>query len=105
MGLTNIQDFDDNQCCKWCLKRYLHPADHLLARIGKVDRMFKSELDFKDIKFPFKNRNVHKIEKHKNNNNNNKNKIYISINVFDYKEEYPLCVSKNTFKKHVEQLS
>ena len=61
--MINIQDFDDNQCFKWCLKRYLHPADDLLARIGKVDRMFKSELDFKDIKFPFKN--VHKFEKHK----------------------------------------
>ena len=28
-GLINIQTTDYNECFKWCLGRYLNPADHL----------------------------------------------------------------------------
>ena len=44
-GLINIQDIDDNECFKWYLVRYLHPADHYPARIRKVDKRFAKELD------------------------------------------------------------
>ena len=27
-GLVNIQNINDIECFKWCLVRYLHPADH-----------------------------------------------------------------------------
>ena len=95
-GLITIQNFDDNQCFKWCLMRYLHPVDHHPARIRKVDRMFEEELDFTDKKFPIKIRDIHRIEK----------KNCISINVFEYenKEKYLLYVPKNTFKTHVDLL-
>ena len=36
-GLINIQNIDDNQCYKWCLFRYLNPADHDPAKITKAD--------------------------------------------------------------------
>ena len=32
-GLINIQNFDDNECFKWCLVGYLHPADHNPRRV------------------------------------------------------------------------
>ena len=61
--LINIQHFDVNKCFKWCLIRYLNPTDHHPARIRKVDKMFESELDFKNILFPIKMRDTDKIEK------------------------------------------
>ena len=59
----NIQNIDDNERFKWCLVKYLHPADHHPARITKADKNFAKELDFKDKKFPVKIRAIHKIEK------------------------------------------
>ena len=64
-GLVNIQNNDDNECFKWCLVRYLNPANHHLARITKTDKDFAKRLDFKDIKFPVKIRDIHKTEKKK----------------------------------------
>ena len=32
-GLINTENIDDNECFKWCLVRYLNPADHPPARI------------------------------------------------------------------------
>ena len=54
------------------------------------------KLDFKDIKFPVKTRDIHRIEK----------KI-ISISVFGYenKEKYPIYVSKKCCEeKHIDLL-
>ena len=53
-GLINIQNTDDNECFKWCLVRYLNPADHRPARITKADKHFVMRRDFKDIKYPVK---------------------------------------------------
>ena len=39
-GLMNIQNMDNNKCFKWCLVKYLHPADHHPAGITKVDKNF-----------------------------------------------------------------
>ena len=51
------------------------------------------KLDFKDKKSPVKIRDIHKVE----------GKNCISISVFDYenKQKFPIYVSKNTFKRHV----
>ena len=38
--LINIQNFGDSKCFKWCLVRYLHPADRNPRRITKVDQDF-----------------------------------------------------------------
>ena len=62
-GLINIQNFNNNECFKWCLVRYLHPADHHSARIRKIDELLGDESDFEDIKFPVKISYIHKIEK------------------------------------------
>ena len=61
--LINIQNIDDNECFKRCLVRYLNPADRNPARITKADKDFAKELDFKDIQFPFKVRDINKIGK------------------------------------------
>ena len=53
-GLISIQNIDDNECFKWCLIRYINPADHHPTKITIAD---------KDIKFPIKVRHIHKIEK------------------------------------------
>ena len=49
-GLINNQNIDDNECFKWCLVKYLHPADHNARRITKVDKDFTREIDFEDKK-------------------------------------------------------
>ena len=54
-----------NECFKWCLVRYLHLSDHNSRRIGKIDKNFARALDFKDIKFPVKLRDIHKNGKKK----------------------------------------
>ena len=64
-GLINIQSTDDNECFKQCLVRHLNPADHNPRRITKSDKDFAKRLDFKDIKFPVKIRDIHKIKKTK----------------------------------------
>ena len=59
--LINIQNIDDNECSKWCLVRYLHPADHNPIRITKSDKYFAKKLDLKEIKIPVKVRDIHKV--------------------------------------------
>ena len=85
--MINVQNIDENECFKRCLVRYLIPADHNPRRITKADKDFAKRLDFKDIKFPVKIRDIHKIEKKKNS---------IGINVLGYenKEKYPIYESK-----------
>ena len=74
--------------------RYLHPGNHNSRKVRKTDKDFAIKFDFKDIKFPFKIRDIHKIEKKK----------IIRISVFGYKNNgKPLIyMSKNTFKRHVD---
>ena len=43
--------------------RYLHPADHHPEKIRKVNILYGDQLDFKDIKFSVKVRDIHKIER------------------------------------------
>ena len=62
-ALINIQNIDDNKCFKWCLVWYLNPADDNRRSITKADKNFAKRPDFKDIKFPVKIRDIHKIEK------------------------------------------
>ena len=82
-----IQNTDDNECFKWCLVRYLNLADHNPKRIARADKDFAKRLDFKDIKFPVKTRDIHKIGEKKN---------FIGISVFGCENEvkYPVYGSK-----------
>ena len=61
--MINIQNIDVNEWFKWCLVRYLYLAGHLAAIIRKVDKNFTRKLDFKDITFSVKIRDILSIEK------------------------------------------
>ena len=63
-ALINIQNTDDNECFKWCLVRYLNPANYHPTRITKADKDFAKRFDFKDIKFPVKIRDIENKEFH-----------------------------------------
>ena len=93
-GLINIQNADDNEYFKWYLFRYLNPADYQPARITEVDEDFAKMLDFKDIKFPFKVRDIHKIEKEKNS-------IGISVFGYEIRTNILLRYQKNVVKKNI----
>ena len=86
---------------KWCLVRYLNPADHHPARITKADKDFAKKFDFKDIKFQSK------LEI-QNGKQQTQKKNFISISVFGHKnkKKHPVYVSKKCSKeKHVALLS
>ena len=86
-GLINVQNTDDSECFKWCLVRYLNSADHSRRRITKDDKDFAKRPDFKNIKFPVKITDIHKIEK--------KNSIGISVFGYENKEKISnLCIKK-----------
>ena len=57
-GLVNVPNVDGNECFKWCLARYLNTEDHYPARIIKK---FSEKLDFKDVKYIVKIRDIHKV--------------------------------------------
>ena len=81
-GLIIVWNTDDNECFKWCLVRYINPADHNPRKITKADKDFSKRSDSKDIKFPVKTRDINKIGKKKK-----KKKKTNSINVFGYENK------------------
>ena len=46
---------------KWCLVRNIHSADCNSTKIRNVERLFRYELDFEDVKFRVKFRNILKM--------------------------------------------
>ena len=94
--LSNIQNTNDNECFKWYLFRYLNPTDHNPRTITKVDKYFAKSLNFKDIKFIVKFRDIHKIEKlnsigisvfgyeNKRNIQSMYQKIFVKLNMLIY---------------------
>ena len=94
--LNSTQNIAYNECFKWCLVRYLNPANCHPAKIT-----FAKKLDFKDTKFPANVRDIHNIEK--------KNSIGISVFGYENKEKHPkkhpIYVSKKfCWGKHVDLL-
>ena len=75
--MINIQNTDGNECFEWFFVRYVNPPDRNSRKTTKFDKDFIKRLDFKDIKFPVKFRDIHKIEE-----NNS-----ISISVFGYEKK------------------
>ena len=95
--MINIENIDDNECFKWCLVKYLNLAGRNSARITKAYKYFTKKFDFKDIKFPVKVRDIHKIEK--------TNSSGISVFGYENKEKHPTYVSKKCGEeKHVDLL-
>ena len=77
--------------------RYLNPVNCNPVGITKTDKDFAKKLDFKDIKFPVKTRDIHKIEKN--------NSIGISVFGYENKVKYPIYFLKNCCEdKHVDLL-
>ena len=114
IGLINIQNIDDKESFKWCIVRYLNPADCNSARITKADKYFAKKIDFKNIKFPVKIRNTHIIEeKHSNGlvylaleikysihflyQKNVKKHLHLSLTGEEGKKHYVLFKDFNTF--------
>ena len=60
---------------------------------SKAEIIINEKLDFKDIKFQVKFRDIHKIE--------TKNSIGISVFGYENKEKHPIYVSKNVVKKNM----
>ena len=79
------------KCFKSSLVRYLNPANHHPARITKTAKDFGKKLDFKDLNFPVKIRDIHKIEKH--------NSISISFLAMKIKKIYNPCIKKMLSRK------
>ena len=93
--LINIQNIDDNRCFKRCLVRYSNSAGHYPRGITKSDKDFAKRLKLKNIKFPVKIRDIHKIEKY--------NSIGISVFGYENKEKHPIYLSnKCCEEKHVD---
>ena len=84
--LIDIQNIDDNECFKWSMVRHLYPINYHPVRVTKADKDFAEKRDFKDIKFPIKIRDIHKIEKN--------NSIGISVFGYRNKEKHLIYVSK-----------
>ena len=99
--LNSTQNIAYNECFKWCLVRYLNPANCHPAKITKPDKYFAKKRDFKDTKSPANVRDIHNIEK--------KNSIGISVFGYENKEKHskkhPIYVSKKfCWGKHVDLL-
>ena len=95
--LNSIQNIANSECFKWCLVRYLNPANCHSAKITKPDKYFAEKLDFKDTKSLVNVRDIHNIEK--------KNSIGISVFGYENKEKHPIYVSKKfCWGKHVDLL-
>ena len=96
-GLINIKN-KDNACFGWCHIRRLNPQEKDPQRIKKSDKEYVKEkkINYSGIEFPVTIKQYNKIEKQNN----------IRINVFGYEEKqpYPIYVSKEKFKDHMELL-
>ena len=77
--------------------RYLHPTDRNPRSVRKINKLYEDKLDFKNMKFPVKTRDIYKFER----------KRSIDLGTFGYedKEKYPIYVSQKCCKdKHVDLL-
>ena len=82
---------------KCCLVKYLNPEEHDPRRTRKADEDFPKKLEFRDIKFPVKIRDIHKNEENYS--------IRISVFCYENKEKHPIYVSKQCCEeKHVDLL-
>ena len=94
-GLINMKN-KDNECFRWCHIRYLNPQDKYPQRIKKSDRKYVDKLNYNDIEFPVAVKHYNKIEK--------QNEINISVFGYENKQPYPIYVSKEKYKDHMELL-
>ena len=94
-GLINMKN-EDNECFRWCHIRHLNPQDKYPQRIKKIDKEYIDKLDYTGIDFPVNIIQLYKIEK--------QNKININVFGYEEKQPYPIYISKEKFKDHMELL-
>ena len=87
---------EDNECFRWCHIRYLNPQDKDPQRIKKSDKAYINKLDYYGIEFPVNVKQYNKIEK--------QNKININVLGYENKQPYPIFISKEKYKHHMELL-
>ena len=61
--MIKIKTTANNECFKWCLVIYSHPADNNPKKIRTFDKVFARVLDFKYIKCPDKVLDINKKKK------------------------------------------
>jgi len=89
-----IENKTDNQCFKWCVTRTLNPVTDHPEKITKQLKEQAETLNFKNISFPVKLKDIDKFEKQNPT---------ISLNVLGYDDEnkvYPLRISNKNEKLH-----
>ena len=94
-SIINIQN-KDNKCFLWSILRYLHPVQMNEVRLTDL-RDYKNDLNFKQISFPVKVKDITKFE--------NNNPDLPGINVFsvnDNNEIYPLRINKKDCQKSID---
>ena len=94
-GLINMKN-EDNECFRWCHIRHLNPQEKYPQRIKKVDKPYVGKLDYSGVEFPVNVKHYNKIEK--------QNSINISVFGYEDKQPYPIYVSKEKYKDHMELL-
>ena len=94
-GLINMKN-EDNECFRWCHIRHLNPQAKYPQRIKKIDKEYIDKLDYTGIDFPVTIKQFNKIEK--------QNKININVFGYEEKQPYPIYISKEKFKDHMELL-
>ena len=94
-GLINMKN-EDNECFRWCHIRHLNPKDTNPQRIKKSDKEYIKKLDYSGIEFPVTIKQYNKIEK--------QNKININVFGYENKQPYPIFISKENYKHHMELL-
>ena len=89
-GLANLKN-DDNECFRWCHIRYLNPQEKDSQRIKKSDKRMVEDLNYQDTEFPVSAKDYTKIEV--------QNSINVNVFGYEYKQFYPIFVSKQHNEK------
>ena len=77
------------------LNGYLNPTDHSPRKITQADKDFAMRLDFKDIKFPVKVRDIPKTEK------KNRNPSTLVFLVMKIRKNIQFMYQKSVVKKNM----
>ena len=95
-AIINIQN-EDNKCFLWSILRYLYPKEVHSERLHDLKK-YENDLNFKQIKFPVKVKDITKFEK--------LNPNLPGINVFSIKENnkvYPLRINQKKCKNNCQK--
>ena len=95
-AIINIKN-EDNRCFLWSVLRYLYPKGVHGERLSDLKK-YENELNFEEIKFPVKVKDITKFEK--------LNPNLPGINVFSIKENnkvYPLRINQKNCQKNCKK--